>query len=183
VKSKLKIVLLIALLVFAADHITKWLIVDSIALGGKVTLIPNLFDLVHGRNSGAAFGFLSGWDSPLKDWFFYSVGLVALIFLYYYVKAVNVSDRVTLVTLGMILGGASGNIVDRIIRGNVVDFLSVHYYHKLCSFKLLGYQFTFPLDWPAFNVADSAITVAVCLLLIQQLRIMKNDKKAPLIDK
>ncbi|HLD43824.1 MAG TPA: signal peptidase II [bacterium] len=175
-KSKLSIVIIIAVLIFVADHATKWMIVNQIPLGDRVPVIPNIFDIVHGRNTGAAFGFLSDWNSPFKDWFFYFVGFLALIFLYYYVKSVKKTDTLILVSLAMILGGASGNLVDRVLRGGVVDFLSVHYFHKICSFQIFNYQITFPLDWPAFNVADSAISVAVVMLLIEQFRGARRER-------
>src|SRR5687768_6560912 len=122
-KPKLQLALTIALIVILLDHLTKWLIVQNIPMGDEIAIIPGIFDLVHGRNTGAAFGVLSGWDSPFRDWFFYGMGLIALVFLYQYLKTTHHDDKVTITALGLILGGASGNIIDRAVRGSVVDFL------------------------------------------------------------
>jgi signal peptidase II len=175
VRSKLKLVISFAVLIFFVDHITKWWIVDSLAIGDRMPIINGFFDIVHGRNTGAAFGLLSDWNSPYRDWFFYAVGILALIFLYYYIKSVKSSDRLILVSLAMILGGACGNIFDRILRGSVVDFLSVHYYYKVWSFEIFNYQIRIPLEWPAFNVADAAITTAVLILVVQQLKGIRQE--------
>ena len=175
---KLKNILLVAIFIFTADHITKWLIVKNIPLGGEINVIPNIFEIVHGRNSGAAFGFLSGWDSPARNWFFYIIGVAALFFLYHYAKSLAKDDKLSLFALGLITGGAMGNIFDRILRGNVVDFLSFHYHHKIWKIDLFGMRAIIPLDWPAFNVADSAISIAVCLLIIQNIRQgLKHDNR------
>ncbi|MBF0106367.1 MAG: signal peptidase II [Deltaproteobacteria bacterium] len=170
VKKKLIFVGIIALIILSLDHLTKWFIVHNVALGGHITVIPHFFDIIHGRNTGAAFGFLSDWHSPLKNWFFYAVGLVALVFLYYYIKVVAAKDALSLIALAFILGGALGNVLDRIIRGSVVDFLSLHYYDHVWNPSLFGFNFAIPLTWPAFNVADAAITTAVVLLVIQSFR-------------
>lgn len=172
-KSKLKWVFVIALVVLVLDHVTKALIVQYVPLGTGFPVIPGFFDIVHGRNTGAAFGFLAGWDSPLKNWFFYLIGLVAAGFLYYYIKSLPAGDRISLVALSLIAGGALGNLTDRLWRGSVVDFLSVHYHHGLWEPQIAGYQFTIPLTWPAFNVADAAISTAVFLLIVQNIRSSK----------
>lgn len=169
-KSKIKFVLIVAVVVMILDVLTKWLIVKYLPMGDKIPVIPHFFDIVHGRNTGAAFGMLGGWDSSLKNWFFYAIGLFALVFLYFYLKTVSQKDKISLLALGFILGGALGNIIDRIWRGSVVDFLSFHINDRVWEFKLFGNQVVMPLSWPAFNVADSVITVAVFLLVIQTLR-------------
>jgi len=169
-KQKLRFVIIIAAIILILDHLTKWLIVAYVPQGSVVSVIQGVFDIVHGRNTGAAFGFLSNWDSSFRNLFFYAVGLVALVFLYFYIKSVSCKDRFSLVALGFILGGALGNILDRFFRGSVVDFLSVHYYNKVWEFTALGYDVRIPLDWPAFNVADSAISVAVLMLIFQNIR-------------
>lgn len=170
VKPKLKLVLAVALTIIALDHLTKWLIVENISFGGSITIIPNIFDIVHTRNTGAAFGMLSGWESPLRDSFFYAIGVVAFFFLYHYIKSTHESDKITIIALSLICGGALGNLSDRLLRGSVVDFLSFHYYNVVKTFSLFGHDFVIPLTWPAFNVADSSICVGVGLLLIQNFR-------------
>lgn len=165
-KSKLRFLIPIALIVYALDHLTKWWIVANLPRGDKITVIDGFFDIVHGRNTGAAFGFLGGWDSPHRDLFFYAIALVALIFLFFYIRSVALSDRFTLGALAFILGGAAGNITDRLMRGSVVDFLSVHYHDEVWVFSALGHHYVVPLTWPAFNVADAAISTAVVWLII-----------------
>jgi len=174
VKQKLKLVGWVALVVFILDHITKWLIIKYIPMGGEVTFIPHIFDVVHGRNTGAAFGLFSGWQSEYKNLVFYGIGILALIFLYYYIKSVPQSDKISLTGLAFILGGALGNVTDRFFRGSVVDFLSVHYYDRIWEFAFLNSHFRVPLIWPAFNVADMAITIAVFMLIVQNLRSQKK---------
>lgn len=173
-KSKLKFMVIVAVVVVALDVLTKWLIVQYVPLGSEIPVITHFFDIVHGRNTGAAFGLLSGWDSPLKNWFFYLIGIAAVVFLYYYTKSVTENDKISLLALGFILGGALGNVIDRLARSSVVDFLSFHIYDRIWKFTLFGYRIEIPLTWPAFNVADSAITVAVVLLVIQAFRLPKQ---------
>lgn len=169
-KYKLKFVITVAVIVLVLDHLTKWLVVQYIPLGTHISVFPGLFELAHGRNTGAAFGFLSGWDSSLKNWLFYAIGVFAVFFLYNYLKTVAESDKVSILALGLVLGGALGNILDRIMRGSVVDFLAFHIYDKVWDFTLAGYHVVLPLSWPSFNIADSAISVAVVLLIVQNLR-------------
>lgn len=167
---KFKLVLFIALTVIVADHLTKWMIVESLPIGAEIPVWRGFFDIVHTRNTGAAFGMLSSWNSPLRDWFFYGIGILAFAFLYYYVKTTPASDRVSLTALSLITGGAIGNLTDRMMRGSVVDFLSVHWREAVWRFSALGRDFVIPLIWPAFNVADAAICVGVGLLLVRSLR-------------
>lgn len=173
-KKKIKFVLWIALGIFILDHVSKGLIATYLPLGDSVAVIPGIFDIVHGRNTGAAFGVLDSWDSPFKNWFFYVVGAGAPIFLYHYLKGVSSTDKVSMTAVAFILGGALGNVADRLVRGSVVDFLSFHYHDRVWQFDLFGYHVRMPLLWPSFNVADSAITVAIFLLVIQTLRSRKT---------
>lgn len=168
--SKLKLILPIILVVVVLDHLTKWWIVANMSIGDSFPVIEGFFDIVHVRNRGSAFGFLSDWHSPLRDWFFYAIALAALIFLFYYIRSVELTDRITLYALAFILGGAAGNVIDRIFRGSVVDFLSVHWRDVVWSLEVFGKPFIIPLVWPAFNVADSAITVSVTVLVILNIR-------------
>ena len=174
-KNKLKIVLLVAVCIVLLDQITKWMIVRWVPLGTEVPVIAGVFDIVHGRNTGAAFGMLHAWDSSFKNLLFYAIGIVAVIFLFNYIKTVAEKDRLSIDALGLILGGACGNVIDRIVRGSVVDFLSVHYHDVIWHFTFLGYRLTVPLIWPSFKVADAAISVAVVLLVIQNLKTAKKS--------
>lgn len=173
-RTKLRFVLTIAAVVLFLDQLTKWLIVRYVPLGSEVAVWTHFFDIVHGRNTGAAFGFMNDWDSGFKDVFFYFIGIVALIFLYHYLKSVSQKDKVTLGALSFILGGALGNIVDRIFRGSVVDFLSFHYYDRIFHFHMLNFHASIPLYWPAFNVADMAISTAVVVLICRSVRHTQN---------
>lgn len=175
-KKKLRLISILAVTVLVLDHLTKWLIVRDVPMGVEIPVIPGFFDIVHGRNTGAAFGFLSAWHSPLKNWFFYGVGIAALIFLYQFTRTLKDNDKISLIAVGLVLGGALGNIIDRAIRGSVVDFVSFHYYDAVWTPSFFGYNFIVPLTWPAFNVADSAITVAVCLLLWQNLKALRKGE-------
>jgi signal peptidase II len=174
-KSKLRLVLIAAFCVFLLDQVTKALIVAYLPQGGLVTVLPGIFDIVHGRNTGAAFGMLHGWNSTLKNGVFYAIGIVALIFLFHYLKTLADKEKWSIAALGLILGGALGNITDRLFRGSVVDFLSLHYHDKIWTGQALGYRWSIPLYWPSFNVADSAICVAVAILVIQNLKCSKKS--------
>lgn len=150
-KQKLKIVALISPIIFALDHLTKWIIVKNIPVGNtKIVVWDNFFDIVHYRNTGAAFSLFADMNPAIREPFFYTLSLVAMVVLFYFLK--QLTTKILSIPLAMIFGGALGNITDRIFRGSVVDFLSFHWYDKAA--------------WPAFNVADSAITVGVVWLVI-----------------
>ncbi len=172
-KSKLKYILFISPLIFALDQITKAWIVKNIFFGTKITIWPSFFDLVHTRNQGAAFGFLSNWSDEWREPFFYIVSLIAVIFLFYFLKQLPDKNRIGFIAIALIFGGALGNICDRITRGSVVDFLSFHWYDKSVHWLVFGKHISIDLIWPAFNVADSAISVGVVLLMFQ----MSKQKK------
>ena len=169
-KSKLKLILILAAVVLVLDHVTKYLIVQHLQMGAEIPVISGYFDIIHTRNTGAAFGMLSTWDFEHKNLTFYFIGLAALVFLYYYAKSTEESDKVSLVSIGLILGGAMGNVSDRFIRGSVVDFLSVHIQDQVLDFVAFGWRLYLPLSWPAFNVADMAISIAVVLLIWQNIK-------------
>lgn len=174
-KEKLKFSLPIALVILILDHITKAMIVEAIPLGDGFSVIPGIFDIVHGRNTGAAFGFLAGWDSPSKNIVFYLIGIAAVVFLYYYVRLVSFKDKLSHIALAFILGGALGNLIDRAWRGSVVDFLSFHYHDKIWSFEFMNFYVHIPLSWPAFNVADVAISSAVAILVWRSLKPFQEE--------
>ena len=125
--------------VVALDQITKLLIVRNIAEGDHVRLIGNFLVLSHIRNSGAAFGTLRGFGGVLAMIALAGVGIFAVV-------AWRQSSPIVGIAAGLVAGGAMGNLVDRIIRGTVVDFVDFRF-------------------WPAFNVADSAITIGAVLLV------------------
>ena len=154
----------IALVILLADQATKLLIVDSFALGDSQT-VTTFFNLVRVHNSGAAFSMLStasGW----QRWFFTAIGVVATLFILWLLRS-HPTQKLFCFALALVLGGAVGNVIDRIAYGHVVDFLDFH-------LDWLSPVF-FQGHFPAFNVADSAISVgAVCLILDELIRIRRS---------
>jgi signal peptidase II len=139
------------LVVVAADQLTKLWIMNSLPPNGKRIVIPGLFNLVHVTNTGAAFGLLAGEHALWRQVFFIGVALVALGAIILVYRQAKTKGLVFTLAVGLIAGGALGNLIDRIRFGAVVDFL---------DFYIKNYH------WPAFNVADSAITVGVGLFLV-----------------
>ena len=154
----------IALVVLLADQFTKLLIVGSFTLGDSQT-VTSFFNLVRVHNSGAAFSFLSsasGW----QRWFFTGIGVVATGFIFYMLRT-HPTQKLFCFALALVLGGAVGNVIDRIAYGHVVDFLDFHW-DWLSPIFYEGH-------FPAFNVADSAISVgAVCLILDELIRVRRG---------
>lgn len=162
--KKYRLLLILTLGLLALDQLSKLWIVQNLNLGESISVIPGIFEVVHVRNKGAAFGFLNSWDSQWRNLFFYIISGVALVFLLSIYQKSKPSQLGLRISLSLIFGGALGNLWDRIQRGSVVDFLNFHYYNKVAAFSLLGKDFRIPLDWPAFNVADMAISVGALLL-------------------
>ena len=154
----------IALVILLADQLTKLLIVDSFALGDSQT-VTTFFNLVRVHNSGAAFSMLStasGW----QRWFFTAIGVVATLFILWLLRS-HPTQKLFCFALALVLGGAVGNVIDRIAYGHVIDFLDFHW-DALSPVFFQGH-------FPAFNVADSAISVgAVCLILDELIRVRKS---------
>lgn len=147
----------LALILLIADQFTKVLILGYYQ-HGDATYVTTFFNIVRVHNSGAAFSFLasaSGW----QRWFFTAIGIAAAIFIVWMLKS-HSGQKLFSFALACILGGAVGNVIDRLLHGYVVDFLDFHY---------AGWHF------PAFNIADAAITVgAVCLILDELLRVKRS---------
>jgi signal peptidase II len=147
----------LALLILLADQFTKIWIIGTYQLGDSVPL-SSFFNLVRVHNSGAAFSFLAqagGW----QRWFFTGLGSVAALLMIWMLYQ-HAGQRLFGFAIACVLGGAVGNVIDRVLYGYVVDFLDFHY---------AGIHF------PAFNVADSAITLgAVCLILDEVLRVRRG---------
>jgi signal peptidase II len=154
----------IALLIIVFDQITKTLIVGNLQLGDSHT-ITSFFNIVRAHNTGAAFSFLAsagGW----QRWFFIGLGFAAAGFIIWMLRS-HGGQRLFSLALALILGGALGNVIDRMIHGYVVDFLEFHWRFLEPIFH--GGRF------PSFNVADSAITIgAVCLILDEILRVRRS---------
>lgn len=148
----------LALILLIADQITKTLILGSYRLG-DATYITGFFNIVRVHNTGAAFSFLaaaSGW----QRWFFTGIGVAAALFILWMLRS-HAGQRLFSFALACILGGAVGNVVDRLMHGYVVDFLQVHWDNRWY--------------FPAFNLADAAITIgAACLILDELLRVRRT---------
>jgi len=151
--------LAIALALVLVDQVSKQFVLIAIATGERIPVIPGFFDLTLLFNRGAAFSLLasaSGW----QRWFFVAVGLGATIFITWLLMR-HGGQRLFATALSLILGGAVGNVIDRILRGEVVDFL---------LFYQGGWYF------PAFNVADSAITIGAILLIIDEILRVRRSR-------
>ncbi len=143
---------LLIVAVIVIDQLTKVVIAHWFSFGERKTIVRGFFDLTLIHNKGAAFSFLAG-ASGWQRWFFTGIAVVAVIFILF-MLARHSSQRLFCLALSLIAGGALGNVIDRLIHGHVVDFLL--FYHRDWSF-------------PAFNVADSAITVGAVLLVVDEL--------------
>ena len=137
----------LSLLVLVLDQITK-LWAESVLINGQIELL-SWFNLTLAYNTGAAFSFLAdagGW----QRYFFLGIGVVAVLIIFVWLRKLQSHERTTAIGLALILGGAIGNIIDRALYGHVIDFIDWHYgaWH-----------------WPAFNIADSAISVGAVLII------------------
>ena len=157
--------LLISAFIYAADQYTKLLVTKHVRLGGAIPVLDGIFRITHWTNEGAAFSLFADSASPnTVRW-----GLVAftvLASLAVLIALIYLGSRITTATiaLALILGGALGNLHDRILTGSVVDFLEVH---------------IFSYHWPDFNVADSAVVIGACLLLLDSLLPKKQPEPHP----
>lgn len=157
--SKTRRWLLLAGLIVIGDQLSKFAILDSLQYGQRLALIPGWFDLTLVYNTGAAFSFLAsagGW----QRWFFVGIGIGATLFMLW-MLARHPGQRLFAFALSLIMGGAVGNVIDRLLHGKVVDFLLVY---------------RDPWYWPAFNVADSAITVGAVFLIIDEFRRVRRAR-------
>lgn len=142
------------------DQLSKLYIDSSFELYESVTVLENFFHITYIRNRGAAFGILS--DNALRLPFFIVVSLIAIVGIIWYLRHLRNDQKLSILSLGLILSGAIGNLIDRVRLGEVIDFVDVHWYNY---------------HWPAFNVADSAICVGVGLLMIETWREERQTKK------
>jgi signal peptidase II len=145
----------LASIVFALDRLTKRIIESRMSVFDTHTVIPGFFDIVHAQNRGAAFSMFADSTSPWRPFLLIGLSLAALILVAGILRKASSMDKPTAIGLSLILGGALGNVFDRIVSGAVTDFLDFY----------IG-----TLHWPAFNVADSAIVIGSGLLLLSLLR-------------
>ena len=154
----------LALIVILADQLTKTLVLREFQLNDART-VTSFFNLVRAHNTGAAFNFLAG-ASGWQRWFFVGLGGVASAFIIWMLKR-HPGQRLFCFAVSMIMGGALGNVIDRLLHGYVVDFLQFHWSFLAPMFPG-GY-------FPSFNIADSAITLgAICLILDELLRVRRG---------
>ena len=165
-KSNCRIAAL-ALSIFALDQFTKWLVLNSIYEGEEKTIVPGFFNLAHRANTGAAWSLFTGNNTLLA-----TIALIALIALFLARRHFHSHSLTGQLALGLIFGGIIGNLTDRLLPGRhaVVDFL--HFY-------LQRRGSSEPLDFPAFNVADSAICTGVALIFLINWRNESAPKTVP----
>ena len=151
---------LLSIVLAVVDQVTKYLAIMSLPLQEGIQVF-SWFDLYLTYNSGAAFSFLAG-ASGWQRWFFVTIGFAAVTYMIYLV-CTNLNKKVFCLSLTFIIGGALGNLIDRIFLGVVTDFISVHWDEYY---------------WPAFNMADSFITMGAFLILYDILRNSENNVNA-----
>ncbi|MDZ7803063.1 signal peptidase II [Thiohalophilus sp.] len=162
--------------VVVLDQVSKLVASASLSLHQPVELLP-VFNLTLMHNSGAAFSFLSdagGW----QRWFFTGVAIVISIVIFLWIKRLR-HEHLQAASLALILGGAVGNLIDRLLHGYVVDFLDVYYRGASCLPMFFSWRRGGQAEchWPAFNLADAAITLGVVLILVDTLRQYRADRK------
>lgn len=148
---------LLALIVILIDQFTKWTIVKVMDVGQSLEIIPNIFYITSHRNTGAAWGILAG-----RMGFFYIITILFVVGIVFYIQKYGIPDRLTGIGMGLILGGALGNFIDRFFRKEVVDFFHVY---------IGDYSF------PVFNIADMALCIGVGFIILQTLIEVFQEKK------
>lgn len=156
-KKKYILLSVISLSVLLLDQLSKLYIDSSFRVYDSVTVFKNFFHITYIRNPGAAFGIFADNDASFRIPFFLTLSLIAAAGILFFYRTVE--DILLQVALSLILGGAIGNMIDRARYGEVIDFIDVHWYNK---------------HWPAFNLADSAITIGVGFMILDM--ILKERK-------
>ena len=152
--SKYTFVAIVALAVLAGDQLSKWHVRQTLEVFERVPIIESFFHLTHVQNPGGAFSLLANTSDAVRISLFLIASLIAVAVLCYFLYQAASHQRWLQFALAGVLGGALGNLIDRVWAGQVTDFLDFH---------VGGYH------WPAFNVADSFITVGVAILLFQSI--------------
>jgi signal peptidase II len=150
--------------VVAVDQLTKLIIRQVLPLGESRSIIPELLDLTHVHNTGAAFGLLNATDFPYKPIVMIAIAAIALVAIAAYATQLGFHERMARFGLALILGGAFGNLIDRAVAGYVVDFVDVYWGST---------------HFWAFNVADSAITIGAILVLLDMIGIGRRHASHP----
>lgn len=152
IESKYLLLATISCALVALDQLVKMYIHTQFDLGESISVIPNFFNLTYVRNPGAAFGFLRDAPETFRTLFFLLTPPIAMVIIVAILRGVPSSDKVQVVALCSIFGGALGNYIDRLRFGYVIDFIDVHYKNQW--------------NYPAFNIADSAIVCGVIVLIL-----------------
>lgn len=151
----------VSVIVFIIDQVSKYAVIGSMDLYQSVQVMP-LFNLTYVHNYGAAFSFLHG-AGGWQRWFFTAIAVAISVMILWWLKQSSRSARLLPVAFCFILGGALGNVYDRLVHGYVIDFLDFYVGNS---------------HWPAFNIADSAIFIGAALLIIDMLKNKEDDKKS-----
>lgn len=160
-RSRFGLLALVALVVMALDQWTKWLTLAYIPEHRPIPVIPGFFDLVNVRNRGAAFGFLNRSDIEWQFWLFLGATVAAVAAIIALIRSMRADDRRLVLGLGLVMGGALGNLVDRVRFRAVIDFLDFY----------IG-----AWHWPAFNVADVAICLGALLACLSLWRHPREEE-------
>jgi signal peptidase II len=156
-----RILLAVTVISLVLDQWTKWLVDQKMALHESIPLIDNVLALTYVRNKGAAFGIFA--DSSFRIPFFITVSVVSVVGIIWFYRKLEEQQRLLQWALALVFSGAIGNLIDRIRFGEVIDFVDVHWYQY---------------HYPAFNVADSCISVGVTLLILDMIRDEWQKRKA-----
>ncbi|MFN3769631.1 MAG: signal peptidase II [Ectopseudomonas guguanensis] len=155
--------LLLSVLILVVDRVTKDIFEGTLSMYQRIEVIPGYFDWTLAYNTGAAFSFLAdaaGW----QRWFFAAIAIVVSVVLVVWLKRLKRQETLLAVALAMVLGGALGNLYDRVVLGHVVDFILVHWQSRWF--------------FPAFNLADTFITIGAILLALDMFKSDKSAKEA-----
>jgi signal peptidase II len=158
--SKWKMVLGWVVTILVLDQLTKMIVDRTMSLHESIPIIDGFFSLTYVRNTGAAFGIFSGSHEAFRLPFLILVSLLALGFVVVMLKRLRDDETGLITALSLIIGGAIGNLVDRVLYGEVIDFLDFYWSHY---------------HWPAFNVADSCITIGVLITFYYLIRAKGED--------
>jgi signal peptidase II len=157
---------ILTLLVWIVDHLTKWVVRSNLDLGEGLTVIPGMLRLCYVQNTGVAFGLFHQVQSVWKPYVLASMAVVAVVVIVVYSLRVPPDRSLLQAALAITMGGILGNFVDRLVHGYVIDFIELHLQDAF--------------QWPTFNVADTAITVGIVLLLVDTVRNPEHKEEAGL---
>lgn len=162
--EKFKLVLVLVVAIVALDQATKAIVDRTMPLYHSIPVIDSIFSLTYIRNTGAAFGFLARSGELFRRTFLIGFSVLAIGFIILMLRRLPQGEKLLTVALGFILGGAIGNLIDRLLYGEVIDFLDFYWSHY---------------HWPAFNVADSFISIGVVVILFRLALTRGEDPFAP----